>query len=298
MIRSSPRERKIWNWVIRVAAASPARLSASIPAVLIGGVLLGVVVRAYHTETAKGVLPTKASTAPLAATGPVKQRRLLTRLSFQPEANRMRRRLGKRFVVPGREVAVTTGVLTMGSDRQPVRIVRTQDDEQGEQVSIAIGTNPASFAWTPKAGAVSSGNPLTGNERAAVERIALDSPDQFILAQTRGASYYTIAHAVRPAEAGDSDGSVPFWDLIRIGEPQLGSFSKPQSLWRIYYINNSTGLIDRIFYQEQTEDVTVELSGWTSRGGGELAPSLIRWTRGKTVVMELNLASISYGARE
>jgi hypothetical protein len=205
----------------------------------------------------------------------------------------MRRRLGKRFVEPGREVTVITGFLTIGSDRQPVRIVRSQDGEQGEQMSIAIGANPASFAWSPNAGAVSNGNPLTDNEREIVERIALD---QFILAQTRGAGYYTIAHAVSAAEAGDSGGSVPVWDLIRIDEPQHGNFNKPGSVWRIYYINSSTGLIDRIFYQEQAEDVSVDLSAWTSRAS-ELAPSLIRWTRGKTVVMELSLNNISYGTR-
>jgi len=265
---------------------------------LIGAVALAAAVRAYNHE-AKSVRPPELSTVspPAAATrSPTNQRRSLSRLAFQPEANKMRRRLGKRFVEPGREVSVSTGILTIGSDHLAIRIVRTQDEEEGEQISIAIGANSA-FAWSPKAGAVSNGNALTGNERAVVERIALDSPDPFILAQTRGASYYTVAWTVRPAEAGDSEKySGPLWDLIRIAEPQRGNWNKPQSLWRVYYVNNFTGLIDRVFCDVDGENLTVDLSAWVDRGG-ELEPSLIRWSRGGNVVMQLNVINVSHGPK-
>lgn len=289
---------EIGSALTRTPRSRTRRLTAVL-AMLIGAVALAVVVRAYNHEPEPRVQPAKLSTALPSAfqtTSPGRDRRLLSRLSFQPEANKMRRRLGKKFVEPGREVTVSTGTLTIGADHQPIRIVRTQDAEEGEQVSIAIGANSA-FTWSPKAGAVSNGNILTSNERAIVERIALDSPDQFTLAQTRGASYYTIARTVRPAEAGDSEKySGPLWDLIRIDEPQRGDWNKPESLWRVYYVNNVTGLIDRVFCQEGGETLTADLSEWVDHGG-ELEPSLIRWSRGGNVVMQLSVINVSHGPK-
>jgi hypothetical protein len=209
----------------------------------------------------------------------------------------MRRRLGQRFQRPGQEVSVTTGTLTSGGNSLPVRIVRTQDDSDGEQVSISIGGGPASLTWTPKDGARSSAQAATGTERSLIERIVLDSPDQFVLAQTRGASYYTIAQWVKPAEAGNSTSYTgPTWDVVRITEPSRGTAKKPLSDWRIYYINNSTGMIDKILYQEQGETVTVELTGWTTVGG-ERVPGQIRWLMSGQALMELSFTNVSHGSR-
>ena len=100
-----------------------------------------------------------------------------------------------------------------------------------------------------------------------------------------------------PAEAGDSESYAgPLWDLIRIAEPQRATANKPESEWRVFYINNATGLIDKVLYQEQGETITVDFSGWASRGG-ELAPGLTRWSRGGQVVMELWVNIVSYGSR-
>lgn len=99
-------------------------------------------------------------------------------------------------------------------------------------------------------------------------------PKRFVLAQLRGASYYTEARNVRPEEAGGSDSYTgPVWDLVRVGEPKRGAQAKPQSPWRLYYINTSTGLIDKIVSEEQGETITAEISGWTNQNG-ELAPGL------------------------
>jgi hypothetical protein len=299
MKQSTLRKRTPGDWALGVVTSSRAGLLASIITILIGAVVLAAVVRAYNHEPDRAVGSTRTwpGPPPTQSTSPAKSGRALSRLSFQPEANKMRRRLGQRFVLSGREVTASIGMLSVGSNRQPIRIVRTLDDEQGEQVSITVGAPPASLAWSPNAGAVSKDHTLTSNERAIIERIALDSPDQFILAQTRGASYYTIARAVQAAEAADSDASGALWDLIRLAEPQQGHFNNPENTWRIYYINNDTDLIDRIVYQEQLETVTVELADWASRAG-EFSPGLIRWTRGKEVVMELSLTNVAYGPRE
>jgi hypothetical protein len=209
----------------------------------------------------------------------------------------MRRRLGQRFLGPGREATVTDGALTIGGSHLPIRIIRTQADEVGEQVQIAVGGGAASLSWNSAEGAKTNGGAPSAIERKLIERIVLDSPDQFILAQVRGANYYTIAHSVMPAEAGDSESYTgPIWDLVRISEPQKVTGTKPESLWRIFYINSSTGLIDRVIYQDEGEEIRVEFSGWTSRGG-ELAPALMRWVRGGAVVMELSLSNVTYGSR-
>jgi hypothetical protein len=185
----------------------------------------------------------------------------------------------------------------LGGSSQPIRIVRTQDDEDVEQISIALGGAPASLTWSPKQGAKSGAAAAAGVERGLIERIALDSPDQFVLAQTRGASYYRIAGLVRPADVADPETYTgPLWDLVRVVEPQRGTGNKPESLWRIYYVNCSTGLIDKILYQQQGETVTVELTGWTNQGG-ELSPSTTRWSRGGQVVMQLSYNSVTHGPK-
>jgi hypothetical protein len=114
----------------------------------------------------------------------------------------------------------------------------------------------------------------------------------------RGASYFTIGRNVRPAEAGDSESYAgPTWDLIRITEAQPSSTNQTDSLWRLFYINTSTGLIDRIVHQEQEQMISVELSQWIDRAG-ELEPTLIRWALGQQVVMELSFTDITYGPRQ
>jgi len=219
------------------------------------------------------------------------------RLAMQPEANKMRRRLGQRFQTTGLETTISDAVLTIGSQRQPIRIIRVRDDDAGEQVALALGGGLRSLSWNVREGAESAGRAPDSDDRRLIERIVLDSPDQFILAQTRGASYYTIGQNVMPAEAGDSESySGTLWDLVRIVEPRHGLTNKPESEWRIYYINVMTGFVDKVVYEEQGEMITVEMTGWTNRDG-EVAPSRIRWTAKGQVLMELNVNNVSYGPR-
>ena len=75
------------------------------------------------------------------------------------------------------------------------------------------------------------------------------------------------------------------------------SQNKPLSLWRLYYINSSTGLIDKVISQEQREIVTANLSGWINQGG-EQVPTHITWTINKQVVMELSLNNVVYGPKQ
>jgi len=265
---------------------------------LIGSALLAAAVRAYNHATLNAANVTRPSTAfPLVQGGPAPRLgRLQTRLSSQPQADRLRHRLGQRFVGSGKERTILTGTVTIGADRSLVRIVRTQTDD-GELVEIALNGGPVSLTWTAKQGALSANASPTAIERSFVERLALDSPDQFILAQLRGASYYTVARKVVPEEALQSHGySGPAWDVVRVAEPGKAGVTKPESPWRMHYINSATGLIERIISTEQGEPVTAELSEWSNHLN-ELIPVRIKWSRNKQVIMELICAGIAYGAK-
>jgi hypothetical protein len=222
---------------------------------------------------------------------------LQARLALQPEADRFRRRLGQRFLTPGREMSVLVGQLTVGTERYTARIIRNQADDD-ERLTVALNGGPPTLTWSGLGGAQANGSSANGDVRALIERLALDSPDQFILAQLRGASYYNIASHVRPAEVGGSGQyRGPVWSIVRVGEPSTVTQGRPQSRWRLFYINEATGLIDKIVSKEQDGNIVAEFSGWVEQAG-EQAPTRITWTRNKQVVMELKLNNIGHGPKQ
>jgi hypothetical protein len=125
-----------------------------------------------------------------------------------------------------------------------------------------------------------------------VERLTLDSPDQFVLAQLRGASYFTIARNVRPADAVDGYNG-PLWNLVRIDERQQNEALRPQSTWRIYYLNVQTGLPERVEYQLNGQEIKVEFLEWTEQQG-EKTPSYVQWTSNGQPIMEYRAATVSH----
>ncbi len=220
-----------------------------------------------------------------------------SRLALQPEADKQRRRLGQRFLAPGREVTTLIGALTLGAERQIARIVRSQDEDD-ERLTISLGGGPPTLTWSGLEGAKLNGAPAIGSARSLIERIALDSPDQFVLAQLRGAAYFTIAREVRPAEAGGSDDyKGPVWDLVRVAEPTRIGQNKPQSLWRLYYINSATGLIDKVVSEEQGQTLTAEFSAWVTQNG-ETIPSRTVWKLNEQTIMELNLTNVTHNPKQ
>lgn len=278
-----------------LAVGSRARMSLFIPAVVIGSVLVTVGVRAYNRAPLIGSKTVRlTSTAPFVQKGGKSGKDLHARLSLQPEIDRFRRRLGLRFTAPGRERSTLVGRLTIGAQQYQVRISRTQDVD-GEQVEIALNGGP-SLIWNDKEGAKSGGRDATGLERSLIERLALDSPDQFIMAQLRGASYYTIDRFVQPADVKDAESyDGPVWDLVRVGEPEGAAQNRSQSPWRLYYLNSATGLLDRVISQEQGATVAAEFTQWVFQGGEKL-PTRIAWTRNELPVMELVINGVSHGS--
>lgn len=183
------------------------------------------------------------------------------------------------------------GTLTVGTERQLVQTTRTQTDK-GEEVEIKIAGAQGSLTWEAGQGALSSGSRATSSNRELIERLVLDSPDQFVLAQLRGASYYTVARNVRPADAGDNYAG-QLWDIVRVNDPEPDETKQPQSRWRLYYINTATGLIDKIESEVGGKRIVAELSGWNDQNG-EKVPTQIKWTQQGRTLMQYTLANFSH----
>ena len=211
-------------------------------------------------------------------------------LSRQPEAFNLAKRLGKRFSPNQRGKSVLAGELTVGTEKRSLHIIRSQKDD-GEQVEIDIAGSPGPLVWETEQGGMAKGK-QGSNELDLLERLALDSPDQFVLAQLRGASYFTIARNVRPEEAGENyDG--PLWNIVRVDDSQRDEQKRPQSPWRLYYINVKTGLIDRIVSEINGERVEATMAGWTEVKG-ERVPSEVVWTRGGNTIMHFRLTKFAH----
>jgi hypothetical protein len=220
----------------------------------------------------------------------------LERRAIQPEAALMRRRLGERFRLAGREVSVLTGTLTVNGEQQSVRIVRRQEP-RGEEVTLELSGTAQPLTWKADEGARLGGAAAGEVERRLIERIVLDSPDQFVQAESRGSSYRVVGRMVRPADSGDPETyQGPLWNIVRITEP--ASFSdKIVSGVRLYNVNVDTGLIDRVLSKEGDDVILAELSEWTNQGG-ELVPMRTVWKRNGEVVMQLLLTQTSYSSRQ
>ena len=208
-------------------------------------------------------------------------------LSLQPEAVRVNRRLGNRFKSSGRPESILTGTLTVGTNQQHVTIIRRQTDI-GESVELQLAGRR--LTWTDAEGVKAGSEPATVPERLLLERLVFDSPDNFVLAQLRGASYFTISRNLRPDDAGDNY-SGPLWTMVRVSEPQSTDDTSQSNQWRFYYINESTGLIDRITCEVNGQAVEAGIE-WTERQS-EQVPSHIKWTTSGQTVMELEVAAFS-----
>lgn len=214
-------------------------------------------------------------------------------LALQPEAFNMSRRLGRRFASEARGQSVATGNLIIGSQRHAIQVIRSQKDD-GELVEIHRGSGEK-LGWDTRNGATSGNRRASELERELIERVVCDSPDQFVLAQLRGASYYTVARNVRPDDAGNNYNG-PTWTVIRITDPEIDESRKPLSRWRLYYLNTRTGLIDRVVSELHSQEVVAEFS-WTEVGG-ESVPSRVVWKRGGQVLMRFDLGGFSHAEQK
>jgi hypothetical protein len=278
---SAQQRRVLWPAMIALAVTFTALLLAS-----------GFMKAGAQEDTA---LPPSAPNSPISESTTAPGSDIRSRLARQPEAIKLSRILGQRLSDRKSVISQMTGVLRVGTDEQRVRLVRRQESK-GETVEVAINHRQSPLTWSADQGSKSSGETLSNQERFIIERLTLDSPDQFVLAQLRGASYYTVAHNVRPAEIGGADGYTGLmWDIVRVTEPAgAKAQGTGQSQWRLYYINTSTGLIDKVVSPEQDGMIEAEFSNWTEVRG-EKVPSRITWSRQGQVIMQFNLTNFSHG---
>jgi len=256
---------------------------------VLGGVCLVVVI----CVTSAVVLITRASSSSSSQPPPnvpsPRNNKGARNLSLQPEASRVARQLGKRFGPASRSTSVLSGHLTIAETKRPLIITRRQTDV-GETIELRSANN--NMNWSIEDGVKATAGTLTNAERLLFERLIFDSPDNFVLAQLRGASYFTVARNVRPTDASDGyDGSL--WNLVRVDEPQVDENRRALSTWRIYYINVQTGLPDRIEYQFNDKEIKVEFLHWTEQQG-EKTPSHIRWSSDGQTIMEYSATSVSH----
>jgi hypothetical protein len=215
-------------------------------------------------------------------------------LSLQPEALVVARSLGTRFGHGNRAQSTVVGNLTIGTETRMVRTVRTQTDD-GEQIEIDTAGRGGVLTWDSKSGALSGTARAHGPDRELIERLVFDSPDQFVLAQLRGASYFTVARNVRSADAGENYRG-PLWNIVRVSDPEKDESKAAQSRWRLYYIDAATGLIDRIESEVNGRRIIAEFSGWTEQNGQKV-PTAITWKQDGQTVMQYRITSFGHVER-
>lgn len=208
-------------------------------------------------------------------------------LSLQPEAFKLSRRLGNRFTSSRQTSSTLAGTLITGTQQQAVNVVRRQTSS-GEEVGIGVAGT--ALTWSDVEGPRASGANINEGQRLLIERLVLDSPDQFVLAQLRGAGYYTVAHNVRADLGGSDNYTGPLWDVVRVTEPETDRGRRPLSNSRLYYINVQTGLIDKIVSEVRGEKIEANVLQWVDQGG-EKVPSHVVWKRGDEMVQEFRLTS-------
>ena len=212
-------------------------------------------------------------------------------LSLQPEAFKLSRRLGNRFASSRQTSSTLAGTLVTGTLQQDVNVVRKQTSS-GEEVGIGVAGAAGTLTWSDGDGPGAAGANVNEGQRMLIERLVLDSPDQFVLAQLRGASYYTVARNVRDEVGGSDNYTGPLWDVVRVVEPDRGPSRRPLSHARLYYLNVQTGLIDRIVSEVRGENIEANVVQWVDQGG-EKIPSHLVWKRGDETVQEFRLTSFT-----
>ena len=231
----------------------------------------------------------KIATHPISEQSP--SRAKSRNLSLQPEAFRLSRRLGKRFLPSNLSATTIVGTLTTAGVEKNVTITR-QQISTGEDVEIGIAGEAGTLTWNDAEDDKPSGTRTGEAQQILIERVVLDTPDQFILAQLRGANYYTVGHNVRADAGGGDNYNGQLWDVVRIDEPQSARAQRLLSNSRLYYINVQTGLIDKVVSELKGETFQANILEWSDQFG-EKFPTHVIWKRGNETVQEFRLTSVS-----
>lgn len=216
-------------------------------------------------------------------------------LASQPEALKLSRRIGgNRFKARSASALDVSGVITTGTAQQNIQITR-QKTATGERVKLLTPDSSVALEWEASAGLSDASKTASAEQGAEFERLIFDSVDQFILAQLRGASYYVVARNVRPDNAPDNYAG-PLWDVVRIEDAAVDEQKGSQPKWRLYYLNQTTGLIDKVVSESQGRRIEASFSDWKKQGD-ELSPSTISWTSNGQTLMTFTVNNVSLSAQ-
>ena len=252
-------------------------LAGALVALLVSATSIILISRASTTKPIEPILSPKSTTRP-------------RNLSLRPEALGVSRQLGNRFKSINQGISTVVGTLSVNGEQQPLVLMRRQTDS-GETVEMQIGDR--NLRWNEKDSLTVTNGSRTKTDRLLAERLILDSPDQFVLAQLRGAGYFTVARNVRPVDAG-ADYSGPIWNIVRVDEPeQQDENVRAISTWRLFYINIRTGLPDHIEYQLDGQDIRTDFGEWSEQNG-EQTPTRVTWSSGGQVIMEFTARHVSH----
>ena len=245
----------------------------------------------HHVDVPASSVNPSAVTTPVSNTASETDGPATRNLALQPEAWKLAKRIGGGRFHSSTAAVVVQGVVKVGGASQQVTIVRGQT-VAGERVEVTLGSGPVSLSWASDSGPQRSGGAvLTQDERILLERLTYDGADEFVLAQLRGASYSVVIRNLRPDDAADNYEG-PLWDVVRVDDPERDEQKRPLSPWRLYYINRTTGLIDKVVSEIAGERGEAQFSDWTEHNG-EKFPAFITWSRSGQTVMTFKLIDVS-----
>ncbi len=84
---------------------------------------------------------------------------------------------------------------------------------------------------------------------------------------------------------------------MRVDDPETDEQKRPQSRWRLYYINTVTGLVDKVVSEASGALIEANFTAWTEQDG-EKFPSHISWTRDGQETMSFRLTNVSHSRQQ
>ena len=83
---------------------------------------------------------------------------------------------------------------------------------------------------------------------------------------------------------------------MRIDDAAVYEQKGSQRKWRLYYLNCTTGLIDKVISESQGRRIEASFSDWKKQGD-ELSPSTITWTSNGQTLMTFTVTNVSVSAQ-
>lgn len=217
------------------------------------------------------------------------------RALLRPQLREALKILGDRVEKPGKERTVFIGTLRWKGAQQakPLRLILELPGlmrlEEGAGAQLRVIGFDGARAWALN-------GKLSADDLAAVETLVFDSPDHFLLSQTRGYATRFLGNRFR-LDDGDAASGTAFYDLYQVGD-QININAASRSQPKMFYLNSTTQLIERVHYEAghggQSVKVEILMTGWEKGDNQYLPRSITRMENGiETLRIAINAAVIS-----